>query len=397
MGLLKIVLFITVLLFPLGELARIDSGNNIAVKANDLLVGVVFLIGLLSYRKQVKKLLAVPFFKPFVAFTSIAALSLVINAFHLQQHQVIIAGLYLFRWIAYGSLLFFLVPLERTYKRTIEKIMVVGGGVIVFLGFLQYIFYPNLRNLYYLGWDEHLSRLFSTFLDPNFIGIFFALYLFFLGYMLFRTIEKRQWLQATGFLLLTATTCIALLLAYSRSALLTFVFGAVFFFFIVGKKKVILILLGVLIFGIILSPLSFQSEGTNLLRTASSEARIEEAQKAWKIFLNNPVIGVGFNAYRYVKGENNQNSASIADHAGAGTDNSFLFVLGTTGIVGFLAFLYFLFSLGKTAVQQKRKSEKALLVSTLGGLLVGSLFVNALFYVFLLEWLLLVYATRDYT
>lgn len=397
MGLLKIGLFITVLFFPLGELARIDSGNNIAVKANDILVGIVFLIGLLSYRKQIKKLLAVPFFKPFVAFTAVAALSLVINAFHLEQHQVIIAGLYLFRWIAYGSILFFLIPLEQTYKRTIEKTMVIGGGVIVFLGFLQYIFYPNLRNLYYLGWDEHLSRLFSTFLDPNFAGIFFALYLFFLGYMLFRTIEKRQWLQTTSFSLLTAATCIALLLTYSRSALLTFVFGAVLFLFIIGKKKIILILFGVLIFGILLSPLSFQSEGTNLLRTASSEARIEEAQRAWELFLRHPVLGVGFNAYRYAKGEYSENQMVIADHAGAGTDNSFLFVLGTTGVVGFFAFLYFLFSLGKSAVRQKKRTERALLLSTFGGLLIGSLFVSALFYVFLLEWLFLIYATRDYT
>ena len=57
--------------------------------------------------------------------------------------------------------------------------MLISGSLIVLLGFIQLMFYPALRNLYYLGWDEHLYRMFSTFLDPNFAGAFFVLFTLF--------------------------------------------------------------------------------------------------------------------------------------------------------------------------------------------------------------------------
>jgi hypothetical protein len=50
----------------------------------------------------------------------------------------------------------------------------------------------------------------------------------------------------------------------------------------------------------IFSPKSFQTEGTNLFRIASSEARLASAQAALKVIDKNLIFGVGFNAFRYV-------------------------------------------------------------------------------------------------
>ena len=57
----------------------------------------------------------------------------------------------------------------------VSLLLLFSGLVIVGLGFVQYFFYLGLRNLYYLGWDEHLSFIFQL-LDPNFAGAFPALF-----------------------------------------------------------------------------------------------------------------------------------------------------------------------------------------------------------------------------
>ena len=99
---------------------------------------------------------------------------------------------------------------------------------------------------------------------------------------------------------------------------------------------------------------------------------------------------MGFNAYRYAQNKyaNLTDAKWQTTHSGAGTDNSFLFVLATTGILGFLAYVYLLsniFILGKSKLRKNLFS--AVLIASLTGLLVNSLFINSLFYVYILEWI----------
>ena len=175
--LLKAFFVITVLLFPLGELARFSFEYNVAITANDLLVGIIVLFWFVN--NQLKNIQQFAITKSIGIFIAVCLLSLVINSNKYLINELFIAFLYLLRWSAYASLYFVVKELKPSFKNKIIPLMVIVGGVTVFGGYLQYFFYPNLRNLYYAGWDEHLYRMFSSFLDPNFAGAFFVL-LFFL-------------------------------------------------------------------------------------------------------------------------------------------------------------------------------------------------------------------------
>src|SRR5258708_6905683 len=131
------------------------------------------------------------------------------------------------------------------------------------------------------------------------------------------------------------------------------------------------------------------SEGTNLFRTTSSNARFASSQLVFLIFQKKPLFGVGFNAYRYaVKRYKfvavSKNMVSI-DHGGAGTDNSFLFILATTGIVGFIAYVY-------VWLQIFISRKSVFLFASSIALFVDSFFINSLFYPLIMIWMWIVIA-----
>src|SRR5690606_35834701 len=109
-------------------------------------------------------------------FNVIAFISLLINLFWLTGMEFLISLSYLLRLNVYMSLLFIgIFNFNKLQPSLLKKAFIASSFTVVFLGFIQYFFYNDLRNLYYLGWDDHLYRMFSTFLDPNFVGLFFAM------------------------------------------------------------------------------------------------------------------------------------------------------------------------------------------------------------------------------
>ncbi len=388
MGVLKGLLFLFIVSFPVAEVGRIQFSNGIAISLNDvLLVALIIVWAIIRWRKNrvIKKSTLT---KPIIAFSLIALGSLILNFSNLGIDKFLVSFLYLVRWAAYASLYYIIKDLNKGDKFRIDRLLLFSGFLVVFFGFIQYFLYPNLRNLYYLGWDEHLYRLFSTFLDPNFAGTFFALYfLYTVNYL--RAFAKKNKVERLVVSLISLLTLLALYLTYSRSALLMLLVGIMVYLFIIDKKKLILIAVLVVLLMIPLLPKSFKTEGTNFLRIASSGARLSAAQDALVIFQKSPLYGIGFNAYRYA--QNRQGLLSSKDwritHSGAGTDNSFLFVLATTGIIGFAFYLYLLlkiYNLGSTNL--KRSKYASVLIPVLLGLITNSLFLNSLFYVLILEW-----------
>lgn len=375
------ILFIFILFaFVLGEVVRIQLPSGVAIKALDIGVLLFVVTSMLHFRR---KLTRPGLVRAILAFFSIAVFSLIFNFLNLKADELLTSSLYAVRWIAYAGVYFVIANLDSDLKKKIPNLLLIAGGLILSLGFIQYFLYPNLRNLYYLGWDEHLYRLFSTFLDPNFAGAFFVLYfLFVLGLFL-----KSKRLTYGVILALTFT---AIVLTYSRSAYLMLFVGIITFFWVQGKKKLIVgfTLLFTLVI-ILASLLGFKSEGTNLLRTSSSFSRVDTAKNALIIFEKNPILGVGFNAYRFASEKYGFSKVSeYADHSVSGTDNSFLFVLATTGIVGLSAYLYLWYKILFFAKSNLRKNVFfSVLLSSSVALLFGSLFVNSLFYTFLTLWM----------
>ena len=389
MALLKILLSLLIIFFPIGEIGRLQFSNGVSVSINDILLFLtVFFWGV--YRLTTKKAFPDPFLKkPIILFIFIAFVSLILNVINLNTQSFFVSLLYLVRWAFYASLYFVLFDFDKKFKKIISYLLLFSGFLVVLVGYIQYFLYPDLKNLYYLGWDEHLYRMFSGFLDPNFAGAFFVIYFIFSLNFLKDSVQRKKYFQIIIYGFISVISFLAILLTYSRSALIMLFLSLGIYLVMIRKGKLLILFSVLLMLLIFVSPKSFQTEGTNLLRSVSSEARIQSMQQGITIFEKSPVFGIGFNAYRYAQNKylGLNNIYWQTTHSGAGTDNSFLFVLATTGVVGFAAYLFLLFRLFKLAKKNlKNNFFSLILFSSLAGLILNSLFINSLFYVFILEW-----------
>lgn len=369
-----------------GEALRMTSGN-ISVTLFDITVGVIVIVWYmrLALLGTLQKTLRQPFFKHLLLFSTIGLLGLVLHVTSLNSLELGTAVLYLIRLLVYYSLFPLVLSLSKERKKQLTVTMMVTGVCIVLIGFMQYFFYPNLRNLYYLGWDDHLYRLFSVFFDPNFAGAFFALLVLF---YLFHTLAaaKVSTYKTVVFGLSSLLTLLALFLSYSRTAFLMLLVGLSIYLAALRYYKILIVSIVVCII-LFFSFANTNIEGLNPFRTASTQARILSASHAVMIFAQHPLVGVGFNAYRYAQIQMGFRSeiTRYPSHADAGTDNSFLFLLATTGLVGFLSFVYLWWKM-VSGLKLRSPHTKALTFATLGSLFVGSLFTNLLFYPMLLAW-----------
>lgn len=384
MDVLKFAIILMFLFFPLLQIGRIQFPNAVAITLTDVLIVFCIIAWIVVAKPSLIKIRRNWLFVPLSAFFLVSLTSLFINAASLTREQFFVSLLYPLRWGAYASLVFITSQFDASFKRVIYFLMKWSGAAIVLLGFLQYAFYQDLRNLYYLGWDEHLYRMFSTFLDPNFAGAFFVLYLLFLmGEIVHRYSHK------TTFLLIA--TFIAMILTHSRSALLMFLVSVSLFFVFLKKKRFIFLIVFALFFIILgFKPLFF-IENINLFRIASSEARIDSMRSALTIIKDHPVMGVGFNAYRYalVRYNMRDGEKTFLSHADAGSDNSFLFVAATTGMIGLVFFC-------SIWIIVLKKTKDIVVITSIAGLLVNSFFINSIFYPSLLLWIWVLLGVRGY-
>lgn len=383
---MALLIFFSILLLiglPLGQLARISPQLSVSVTPLDALVGgaaLVWVVVLLIKRPKSSRI-AFTFF----LFEGVLLLSLAVNAFFLPRQQVGVAFLYLLRFTSYVSLFFITKALPTSAKQKMKYLLMGSGLLLLLTGYIQFLWYPSLRNLIYEGWDEHFYRMFGTFLDPNFFGLFLVcFFLFVVSSALYAT---GRWAKVF-FSLLSLLTMGGIILSYSRTALLALFVGiAVLFWRRLSWQQVALGLCVVVVLSVgIMGVVGRRAEGNDLLRRVSTEARIGNATNALTIFMDNPLVGIGFNAYRYAQYRHGfmKGSPTQEDHGASGADNSFLFVLATSGIVGFAAFLYYWWAQIQILLQKKQ----LLALATLVAWMVGSCFIDGMFYPSLMVWVL---------
>ena len=326
--------------------------------------------------------------KPMCLFLGIASLSLLINIFRFPVVEGITGAMYLLRILFYGFL-FIIVSNDKKAIEWMKKLYVVGI-VFAFIGFIQFLWYPNLRNLEYIGWDPHYYRLFSTLFDPNLAGIFLGL-TFLTGWM-FITKNNRIWMA-----LIQGIILMAIILTISRSALLS-VFGASVFIILYKKAWNYILMLCLSVTVIFLLPVPNKSI-TPLFRQETGLARLNNWSESVNLISARPVFGQGFNLLRSIFEPNYSQIGTSLSHAGAGVDNSFLFVLLTTGIVGGIAFLYliyYLWILGVRLLQQRKNNQFGIVyASSLFAVSIHSLFNNSLFYPWIFLWLMILLGTGE--
>ncbi len=360
-----------------GQLVRIIVLPGGVISITDIFI-FFLLIYFFTYFVISKKSIKFPTkIGPFIIiFIIAAAASTLLSSNKLPLSQVFISSLFLLRFIIYFC---FLVVFFNLYKKKhIENLMnafLTIGLIFSILGLFQFIFFPNLIFLQEYGWDPHYFRLVSTFLDPNFSGIFLTiLFAFSLSLYIFQ--------KKILYLIYLTVFFVSLTLTFSRSTYL----ALVVLLLVVGvlkSSKVALALIIIFILMILFIPkVRIRIEGA-LNVDETSAARIQSWRKATEIIKDNYLFGIGFNTYRYTQKSYNffTPDAPQGNHSGAGTDSSLLFVLATTGIIGTVFYLTFIAQATKLALSKIGSSPLHLAtISSVAALLVHSQFSNSLFF-----------------
>ena len=386
-SLIRLFTFALLATFPLGVLLRYKVATNIYVVPQDIFAIAIFLLIIIDHFALKKRNIDSIFIFQ-VIFVLVGLSSLAINSLLHNDIRVIPAVSYALRYLVYSSLIN--VSAYFNNSKTI-KFFVFGSGIcFVVFSFVQYYFFNSLRPLMFLGWDEHLYRIFSTFLDPNFAAVF----LVFFSFLLIPKVFKGRLTESYRSVLLFYFTQLALFMTYSRTGLVALISGFFSYSIITRKLKLFFVVTLLIVVSLFIFS-DTKVEGLNPFRTVSSSERITSMLHALEIVKENPIIGVGFNAYRDVQireGVRNLAGANISN-ADAGTDNSILFVLATTGILGFTFFTASYAILLRRLHKENTQISRVLLSATVG-LLFGSLFLNVLFYTPILSFVLIVISVR---
>lgn len=386
MKVLKFLFVGILLIFPFGELLRFQFESGFGITLLDVGMTITALWFLL-YAFLTKSFPKTNLYKPIGIFVAACIASLLIQIFNFSSEELLISSLYIVRFISFSALIIMLLQFDEKFMKRIPFIMVISGGLFVAFCFLQFFLYPTLRNLYYVGWDEHMYRLFGTFLDPNFTGAFLALFLLFTFNIFLHISFQKQRYRSSILLVLIVFSLIALFLTFSRSAYLMLLVSSGVFLFLQKKVKIFVGLVALFLMGILLISPQFNKENVNLFRVTSSLARVENTKEALFLFTQNPVLGVGFNTYRFARAHYGFGKETVyPSHSGSGVDNSFLFVLTTSGVIGFAAYAYLWVVIIKS-VYRSHSSFRFITIALIAGLFVDSMFINSLFYSFIILWI----------
>ena len=322
-----------------------------------------------------------------VLFIISAAVSTLLSFNKFETKEVLISGLFLFRYIFYFAVFVIFYNLfKKKHLRKLVNVFLLIGLFFALLGLFQFVFLPDLRFLAEFGWDPHYFRLVSTFIDPNFSGLF----LVFLTSVAFSYFLYRKQVYYLFYFFLFFTSAI---LTFSRSSYLALLTILIVIGVLKSPKISIGLILLLLTLSLLIPKTRIRIEGAFKL-DETANARIDSWRKAAEIIKDNYLFGVGFNTYRFAQRDYGffTVDAPQGQHSGAGTDSSFLLIFATTGIFGAIFYFMFLFSAIKLSLKKITISPTHLAVfASLIALFVHSQFVNSLFFppIMLTVWFLL--------
>lgn len=360
------LLFLFLVVFPFGQLARIY------IPIIDVIFGlfiILFFFGRYPLPSVAKQLLL---------FATVGLFSLLFSLSIFNLNESLTGFLYLLR--LFGVFAFFVVIYWELKNKEKSKVLTLNSLLLVSLavalvGWIQYLFLPDLRALTAWGWDDHLYRLAGTFLDPGFTSIILVF-----GYIVSLAKGKRL---ATSFLFLSV------LFTYARGGYLALIISSIYL--LRSRPKILIGVIAAFVIGILLLPRP-AGEGVKLTRTYSIFARGVNYQEGFEIFKKSPVFGVGLNNICIAKSKY-LGHIDTDSHACSGLDSSLLLVLATTGVVGLTVFLNFILHIRVT----NNIYGKVFVASGIA-LLVQSLFINSIFYPWVLGWMaiLLALSVKEY-
>lgn len=368
------LLFTYLVVFPFGVLPTLKFNLlNYVIRLHliDVLVGIIALFAIIRKTKP-------RIFTVFFHFWLILALSFVFALRFFEPSQLLLGLFYLIRVLAYGLFVvavYSFIDSKKSRKELLFNSLLVVSFFIAVFGLFQYFIYPDIRGFIILGWDDHLYRLVSTFMDPGFTVIFLVFGLLISISKYFKTKNKYLFLLALLFLS-------SISLTYARSGYIALIAG-LGTLLIMSKEIKTLSVLVVFILLILVIP-KYGSEGVRLLRTHSIFARLTSYGEAIDLFKTSPLTGIGYNNLCIAKHKLLNIPVDFESHSCSGVESGLMTILATSGILGFLFFLRLVvFSIKYT---QKTDYGKVY-VSCLSALLFHNLFINSIFYAFVMGYM----------
>lgn len=386
----KLIIVGLFLCLPLGYFARINIGSVfVGLYYWDILL-VAYLVLSFGYLKNLKSnVLNLPLFYKLIFGFLVYAAIVTLNSYRFLNslEELGISSLYLVRWgiyMIFGVVLYLDFKAKYLNLEFVKNLLIFEGFLISIIGFLQLIFIPDFKILdKSLMWDPHQNRLTGLYFDPNFAGIILVLILSVLLSEILSYFENKRSPKLLALYIFSFLTIFsALILTFSRSAWL----ALTALIFVVGLIKYKWII-PLAILGIFLVYYAVPRVQTRLSGITDPSDSFYFRYISWAetvdIAKQNPIIGYGFNTYRYIR----QNMGYIkydegsGDRSDSGSDSSLLFLWVTTGLIGLGIFLAAQINLFSISLKSAKADNLALMFTGFQvALLVNSQFINSLFF-----------------
>ncbi len=439
---LETVFAVSCLFFSLGQLIKINvfkyQSKDVLVMPLEIIIFILFISLMIRYfsmpdrRKRLSRHLKDAL--PFIWFGVFMALSAVFGFFHLKMtlRQAMVSLLYLFRWWLFLIVFFSVLSLAEDKTRRFRLILYFGLACIVWmgLGIFQYARFPAmaqfseqlnlllaavnriagrpvLKIFSFAILDHHEGRLFGSFMDPNFTGMYVNLLIAVALGAVIAVDYKYKIIP----LLFLPFLFFVLMKTTSRGAMLTFIFTGLAFlallniFVIKTLKTRLVIVAGCLVAFFIGGAAIWNTSMMQRIRDTFKELsttnveigtikiplniaaydRFISWEKGFQMMNDNPFIGVGYNNIPFAW---HRYGERLAGHTMFGIDSSWLLIAACTGILGlflfFSAHIYLLrlcwrnIRFHQTPVFIKSISYGFFLVFVV--FLINANFINGLFY-----------------
>lgn len=298
-----------ILIFVIPFTMQVQLGKTIEVGTDDLLL--LFLIfSWLANRTRAKEdiFVSTPLNWPFFLFFVAGVISLIPLSLKFSQLGLIIGSLHLLKFFEYVFIYFIVVScikgLPQVRKFTIA--FFINVGVVTTVQMIQNIMGGPLRlGITYLKHDI-VRYAVATFESNAILGAF---YCFALSILVGLILASRSARLKTVLAIFSIVISFALFNTFSRSAYVG-IFAGIFILAALKEKRLFLILLFLLIISPILMQaavleritLTIQQLKPAVELDPSAEIRLVLWRKAFEIFKDNPIFGVGYWGVRYILG-----------------------------------------------------------------------------------------------
>lgn len=217
-----------------------------------------------------------------------------------------------------------------------------------------------------------LPRVQSIFGNPNALGLFLFFSMASVIILLFLDYYRDHRCRLTGRVLkvFLAVQAVTLFLTFSRASFAAFALFMAIFLWQTARRffSIAVLIITVLLFYCL--NVSVSSGGFNELMVLILNGRVELWEIGFKLFLQDPYLGIGAGGWSFISGE------TLPIH------NTYLQIAVELGILGLLTYLFsmvlFLRSLGAARVRSARSCPEHALLSGLYALSIG-VFVHQLF------------------